>query len=735
MMPCAVRLCLLVVLAQPAPCAAQEQAIPIGLDAYRQWDRWPEQRIGMRAYMRSTYDRSGGNENADASHFLYQLGDDFNVTLDVEGPGILVFSRYNHWHGSPWHYVVDGKDHVVEETTTADPLHPDPASKISPAAAFPTELNPAWMITKGSDLIWTPIPFEHSFQMAYGRTHYGSGYYIFDKFVPGTSLSEPIRSWDESRLPEDVLDLIEESGTDIAPKSGVKELSGTVDIPARGSAQVVRLRGKEVIRVLRFSIPRSEATAFERARLRVTWDDRKQPSIDVPIALFYGAGTLFNRDDREYLVKAFPVSIRFTKDRIVLACYFPMPFFKSASIELEGAGTPVDGVQWALRTVPEDEPPNRLAYFHATYEDISHPVPGQDMTLLDTRGTEGAEDWSGSFVGTSFIFSHDARLSTLEGDPRFFFDDSQTPQAQGTGTEEWGGGGDYWARGMYTSLPFVGHPVGAPIDCTRNSPERQNCDPGEAPAIFNDEDKIESAYRFLLADLMPFGKNAVIRMEHGGTDESSEHYETIAYWYGLPSPSMVETDRLQIGDPGDERAHGYQSPQASAPYTISSRYEWGVDTINGKEVIPETKDTGRTTTTTSEFRLRIRADNLGVMIRRKLDYSFPDQRAKVYIAADRGSEWKFAGIWYLAGSNSCVYSHPRSELGPAEHTIETSNRRFRDDEFLVGQDLTRGRRSIRVRIEFTPVNRPLFPGAPMHAEAWSEINYTAYSFVNPRGRW
>jgi hypothetical protein len=64
-----------------------QQAIPIGLDAYRQWDRWPEQRIGMRAYMLSTYDRSGGNEGADASHFLYQLSDTFNVSLDVEGPG------------------------------------------------------------------------------------------------------------------------------------------------------------------------------------------------------------------------------------------------------------------------------------------------------------------------------------------------------------------------------------------------------------------------------------------------------------------------------------------------------------------------------------------------------------------------------------------------------------------------------------------------------------------------
>src|SRR5712675_2179442 len=104
--------------------AGEPPVIPVGLDAYRQWERWPYIRLGARAYMRSTYDRAGGNEGADASHFLYQDADDFNVTLDVQGPGILYFARYNHWHGSPWHYEVDGADHIVQESSTAEPNRP-----------------------------------------------------------------------------------------------------------------------------------------------------------------------------------------------------------------------------------------------------------------------------------------------------------------------------------------------------------------------------------------------------------------------------------------------------------------------------------------------------------------------------------------------------------------------------------------------------------------------------------
>jgi hypothetical protein len=397
-----------------------------------------------------------------------------------------------------------------------------------------------------------------------------------------------------------------------------------------------------------------------------------------------------------------------------------MPFFRSAKIELVGAkGEAIAGVRWSVRYAPYKDPLNHVAYFHATYRDHPEPKLGIDLTLLDTREMKGG-DWSGSFVGMSWVFSHNAVLNTLEGDPRFFFDDSQTPQAQGTGTEEWGGGGDYWG-GQNMTLPFAGHPVGA-----RNAKEAKN-----------DDDKIESAYRFLLADLMPFGKNALICLEHGGTNESKEHYETVVYWYGAPKPTLIKTDEFSVGDPKSEKAHRYDSPGASAPVEITSRYEWGVDTLAGKEIYPTHTDRGRYTKGTSEFTLKIEPKNYGVLLRRKLDYAFPNQRAEVYIVNDgrdrreKDSQWKSAGVWYLAGSNTCVYSNPKEELGATQHNVQTSNRRFRDDEFLVPRDLTQGRSTIRVRIKFTPVERPLFPGHPIPDLAWSEIRYDAYSFVMP----
>jgi hypothetical protein len=696
--------------------------IPVGPDAYLQWELWPYQRIGARAYMRSTYDRLGGNEGADASHFLYQVRDDFNVTMDVAGAGVLYFVRYNHWHGSPWHYEIDGRDHLVAESNTADPEHEKPGAVFLPTLAFPHPVAVTWSETNGADLSWVPIGFTQSFRMAYSRTHYGTGYYIFDQYVEGAALSRRISGWDAEAPPEELARLFAAAGSDIAPAAGspgVTELSGGLDLPAGRPVRAWdRNAGPEVLRAIDISIPRESALAFSRARLRIRWDGRAEPSVDAPVGLFFGAGTLYNRDGREFLVKSLPMVVRFSRDRVYLHCYFPMPFFRSAELAFEGDGREaVPDVRWRVRFVPFRDSPRQVGYFHATYRDHATPQPGRDLVLLDTTATENATEWSGQFVGTSLIFSHNANLETLEGDPRFFFDDSQTPQAQGTGTEEWCGGGDYWG-GQNMTLPFAGHPAGA------EKPER----------ALGPQDRIETAYRFLLGDLMPFGRNARIQLEHGGVDQSTEHYETVAYWYGLPAPSVVLSDELAVGDPASERSHRYFSPDASEAYELTSRYEWGPDTLDGKECFPASTDRGRSTTGSSEFVLRVEPKNYGVLLRRKLDYAFPNQRARVWVADDGPGlpAWKEAGIWYTAGANTCVYSNPRSELGATGHTVETSNRRFRDDEFLLPLGLTRGRARIRVRVKFERLDIPLYPGYPLPAQAWSEMRYACYSFVLPQ---
>jgi hypothetical protein len=392
-----------------------------------------------------------------------------------------------------------------------------------------------------------------------------------------------------------------------------------------------------------------------------------------------------------------------------------MPFFRDARIELVGGTANLQNLSWSIRSETFTGSSNDVGYFHATYRDHGQPTAGKDLVLLDTAATEGGGDFCGSFVGTSFTFSDHAVLTTLEGDPRFFFDDSDSPQGYGTGTEEWAGGGDYWG-GVTMTLPLAGHPVGAPNVLVAKS----------------DEDQVQGAYRLLLADAMPFGKNARIQLEHGALNDSTEHYRTVTYWYGLPGACLVRTDALDVGSTSDEAAHRYASPDASAPETVTSRHELGVDHVGLTEVYPATTEDGRHTTGTTEFTAKLAPENVGALLRRKLDYAYPNQRAEVFVADDRdGAPFVLAGTWYLAGSNRCVYSNPPGELDPATVTAETSNRRFRDDEFLVPRDLTEGRAAVRFRFVFSPVDETLYPSAPMEDRAWSELRYSVYSWVRP----
>jgi hypothetical protein len=686
-----------------------------GYDAYVAWERWPILHTGTRTVMRSTFDRAGGNEAADASHFVRQ-NERGLVALDVAGKGTLTFVRTNHWHGSPWRYTVDGRTTEVSESSTADPDHPVAGATFAPAEAFPPLLAPTSTTTRGADLSWVRIPFEKSLEIAYGRSHYGTGYFIV-QLAPQDEMAAPLAHWDgATRPPQQVIDLFERAGTDIAPTDGLQHSEGTVQLLAGVPQRVLGIDGAGTLRALRFVLPRTAASAFARTSLRMTWDDNDVASVDAPVALFFGAGSFVNRENREWLVKAMPVSVRFPPggETVELATYFPMPFARSARIELV-SDVPIDGIAWSARWLagPPEEP---FGWLHATYHDHGVPVPGQDLVLLDTNGAESRQSWCGTVVGTSMTFSDRAVLSTLEGDPRFFFDDSATPQVQGTGTEEWGGGGDYWG-GQTTTLPFLGHPTGAPSQAMAQS----------------DEDQVEGTYRFLLGDAMPFGKRARLQLEHGGTNESTERYRTVAFWYGAPNACLVASDELHVGDVDDEARHAWVAEGASLPYAVTSRYELGVDHVGTTEIFPTTTDTGRKISVKSELTLRVPIDNAGVVLRRTLDYGEPDQRAEIFVrdGDDDSAPFEHAGTWLTPGSTRCLYANAPTETGTVTPVIETSDRRWKDDELLISERLTRGKKSLRVRVVVTPSQTPLELGGPVSPGAWTEFRYRAYAWLRP----
>jgi hypothetical protein len=688
---------------------------------------------GTRTVMRSTFDREGGNEAADASHFVRQArapeqtgGVDL-VPLSLEGQGVLSFFRTNHWHGSPWRFTVDGRSTLVSESSTATPDAPVIDSTFLPPDPFRAPLAFTWSTTRGADLSWVPVPFTTSLELGYGRSHYGTGYYIV-RLVPEGSrdVTPPSASWDPNgAAPADVLALLATPAPELAPRA-LPSVTGRISLDAPGSgtsrATLATLAGPGSIRALSLRAPRASAVALGRATLRITWEDRATPSIETPVSLFFGAGTFYRRDDREWLVKALPVSVRFPpgEDAIEATTVLPMPYRRAAKIELV-ATEPVRDVQFDIRhsaTTP-DEP---SGWLHATYRDHAAPERGRDLVLLDTRGIEGEDAWCGTVVGTSIVFSDRARLDTLEGDPRFFFDGSDTPQVQGTGTEEWGGGGDYWGGELMT-LPLAGHPTGARSPAEQKEPE----------------DGIESLYRFLLSDVMPFGAHARLQLEHGGGDESEEHYRTTSFWYGSPRACLVETDRVRVGDVEDERMHQWSATGVTELRTVTSRHEVGVARAGAVETVPLTTEIGRVVRGEAEVSLAIDPENVGVLLRRKLDLDVPEQRAEVFVAdasepsSARALRWKRAGSWYVAGGARHLYANAATETGAVAPDVRVSSRRFRDDELLVDRRFTEGRTRLRFRFVAVATGKPLLPSEPAPAAAFSVFRLSAWAWKRPTG--
>src|SRR5690606_25579818 len=85
----------------------------------------------------------------------------------------------------------------------------------------------------------------------------------------------------------------------------------------------------------------------------------------------------------------------------------------------------------------------------------------------------------------------------------------------------------------------------------------------------------------------------------------------------------------------------------------------------GKEIYPQITPHGRSTEAITEFTVKLDINNMGALLRRVLDYSFPNQTAEVYItdaSSGKVSEdavWENAGVWYLAGATTHLYSWPR----------------------------------------------------------------------------
>ncbi len=190
--------------------------------------------------------------------------------------------------------------------------------------------------------------------------------------------------------------------------------------------------------------------------LRIYWDGQDQPSVECPVADFFGSPWLNQRpgegsNEPFVPLNSLPVSVNPNRG---FNCFWEMPFRKRCRITLENRH-PRDEtvcywqVNYTLTDVPDD-----AAYFHAQFRRVN-PLPyKEDYTILD--GVTGR----GHYVGTSMGWGINNNGWWGEGEIKFFLDgDAEFPTICGTGTEDYFGGAFNWdVQGQYTTYttPFLG---------------------------------------------------------------------------------------------------------------------------------------------------------------------------------------------------------------------------------------------------------------------------------------
>ncbi len=196
----------------------------------------------------------------------------------------------------------------------------------------------------------------------------------------------------------------------------------------------------------------SPANAFtglnKQLDLKIAWDNEKRPAIYAPLADLFGYA--FGNQSMQSLL----LGSKGDKDY----CYFPMPFDKSARIELvyrkPSAGIPSDGklIRARIYYSPVKRDPATEGKFYGRWFNDIKPAEGKPHVFLDVHG-------KGHYVGTLL-----QAQGLKPGMTTFFEGDDSTStdgvtRIHGTGSEDYFNGGwyallDRWDTKM--SLPLHG---------------------------------------------------------------------------------------------------------------------------------------------------------------------------------------------------------------------------------------------------------------------------------------
>jgi hypothetical protein len=291
---------------------------------------------------------------------------------------------------------------------------------------------------------------------------------------------------------------------------------GNFDMTPLAPGQVLELpvlKGPGVITHIWLTSHAGGANELNSLSLRIYFDGREIPDVEVPVGEFFAVG------QSPAVVDSYPVQVSPSGS---LTCYWRMPFSSAARIVVANDNPDrTTGLYWQVDYVELPELPADAMNFCAGYRREYPAKMGRDYLLADIKGR-------GKYVGTvmSVTMGQDGWFG--EGDDFFYIDGEEVPSLQGTGSEDYFN--DAWGFRDRTTQWF-------------GQPRWQGFDAGDSGVC----------YRWHVLDPVGFEESLKVTIEHKGNRPDAEEawyierpdfLSSVAFWYqtggkdaptGLPS--------------------------------------------------------------------------------------------------------------------------------------------------------------------------------------------------------
>jgi hypothetical protein len=297
-----------------------------------------------------------------------------------------------------------------------------------------------------------------------------------------------------------------------------------------GESKVIAdLKGPGIIRHIWMTLACSEAAFLRKIVLRMFWDGEQKPSVEVPLGDFFGLG---------HAATTYFTSLPLSMFDRGFNCYFPMPFNRSARLEVhsECYGLPLI-LYFYVDYELHESLPEGLGAFHAQWRREN---PCKAVELANSQNTDGKENYvvleaegHGHYVGCHLDIDALSPGWWGEGDDMFFVDGEKWPPAvHGTGTEDYFcGAWNFNEVKQPFCTPFYGYHLKGNGDYTGK----------------------HSMYRYHIEDPLVFQRSLLFSIEHGHANDMGHDYSSTAYWYQAePHRHVVDLPPVDLRLPRPE---------------------------------------------------------------------------------------------------------------------------------------------------------------------------------------